>query len=805
MFCLTLGVNLPVRAQAPGSGVGATYLASIYGVKCDGSTDDTTALLALVHLVHTSSMNGGGTIVLPSTGNWCKILGSLDDGGNGWPAEVNLVGCGMYGSQSSSAPARPACGLDLELNDTTAKIRLITQGQTIFRDLAIVDENSTGDCTDAVLGSPFFLITETVVHFQNVSISGAKSKLNACNDAFILGNRTVVMCGGSGLSACFEGYGSTFQNIYTANARRIALFNTAANGTDWDYVLADSTNGNKISGVLGSAFEFNSPNTVGNGGEPYGNVFKNLAIEQGDTAQQNYQYALDIIQHAGPNSVFGISCSDVPMGVNQPCVHIGSTDVYPQMVLGCSTNSTPLFPGCVAMDGIGSYPDIVADLYNSNPAFYSRNYYGGNLGTSSHPFSYLRLSGGIDSPSKMTGIPNVDKFGGIVGFSNTTPNPFAAQVYPLFSDSPMSTVGFTVFPIEAWLGQFTFYTSTSNGASPIQLQPIYSVGGAVQPSPIVFSIPAGASSGYNLTNAPPFYVSAEDQIDFQGVNGSPSGATVNGFTANIMGSTDTVLGTYYNGTVAAPSGTTYFTSFSQKAGWANTGAANEKLAYTVVPFTYIAHDLCVYTNSPQPSSGDLEITLRQNGGSVAPMVTIPINGAAGAWCDAHSFTSSTTGDQLDLMLVNHASALSANIVSITLGMTPTSPATGMLIFGLGAIGAISTGSTDHYFAPFGGSSSVTTTLANAQVAVPRAINVKNLHCWVVACPSTSATFKVFQNGVFPTGGLTKTIPSVCMPNTDYSDTTNMMSFMPGDTIELNENQSSSPTGPTVASCTVEHD
>ena len=41
MFCLTLGVNLPVRAQAPGSGIGPVYLASIYGVKCDGSTNDT--------------------------------------------------------------------------------------------------------------------------------------------------------------------------------------------------------------------------------------------------------------------------------------------------------------------------------------------------------------------------------------------------------------------------------------------------------------------------------------------------------------------------------------------------------------------------------------------------------------------------------------------------------------------------------------------------------------------------------------------------------------------------------------------
>ena len=133
------------------------------------------------------------------------------------------------------------------------------------------------------------------------------------------------------------------------------------------------------------------------------------------------------------------------------------------------------------------------------------------------------------------------------------------------------------------------------------------------------------------------------------------------------------------------------------------------------------------------------------------------------------------------------------------------PSTGMLIFGVGAIGAISTAPTNHYFAPFGGSSSVTTTLANAQVPVPRALTIKNLHCWVVACPSSSATFEVFKNGVFPTGGLTKTIPSGCTANSDYSDTIDTTSFMPGDTIELHEQQSISPTGPTVASCTVEHD
>jgi len=44
MSCLILGVNLPVRAQAPGSGVGAVYLVSIYGMKCDDMANDTTAL-----------------------------------------------------------------------------------------------------------------------------------------------------------------------------------------------------------------------------------------------------------------------------------------------------------------------------------------------------------------------------------------------------------------------------------------------------------------------------------------------------------------------------------------------------------------------------------------------------------------------------------------------------------------------------------------------------------------------------------------------------------------------------------------
>ena len=378
---------------------------------------------------------------------------------------------------------------------------------------------------------------------------------------------------------CFSGYGTTFHNIWFSNTRRMGVFNFIANGIDFDYVFGDYTDGNNCqlvnsggtcgSSAAGSAFEFNV--TVGTANN-YGNTFRNIHIEQGlqMSGGDGYVYAIDFNSRLGVNYVFGVDCSD-PTNLMLHCVHIGSMNVLPQLVLGCSTAATPDFPGCVLMDGIGSYPDIVADLYNSNPAFYSRNYYGGNLGTSDHPFNYLHLAarGGIDSATNTTGIPNATNlFGGMVGFSNTTASTFGGTMgtniyYPLFSDTSVTgspAVPFTVFPFEAWLGQFTLNTSNNNGSAPMQMQPIYSSGGLAQLFPTVFSIAPGQSPGTPVTNAPPFYVPAGNPINFQAINTpAPNGstfATVNGFAASLIGTTDTVLGTYYNGTVAAPKLTT---------------------------------------------------------------------------------------------------------------------------------------------------------------------------------------------------------------------------------------------------------
>jgi hypothetical protein len=323
----------------------------------------------------------------------------------------------------------------------------------------------------------------------------------------------------------------------------------------------------------------------------------------------------------------------------------------------------------------------------------------------------------------------------------------------------------------------------------------------------VFSIPAGTLSGSLVTQAPPFSVAAENQISIQGVHAAPTGATfaiVRGFAANIMGrdagvsgtASSTVLGTYYNHNV--PASTIYYTSFSQQTGWMNT---TENKAYTVVPFDYTPKGLCVYTSGTQGAGGSLVITLHQNGSGSSPAVTIPPSGTGGAWCDATGSFTGHAGDTLDLQLQNFDSGTSATIVSITLGITPASPATGMLIFGMGGRNI----ATNTYFAPFGGGN-YTSTAAYAQVALPRAVTIQNMHCWVTFCPSSTTTFTVYKNGM--AGALQVQIPTspTCVNNTDRSDTNSLhaMSFGAGDTIELFANV----TGlgpPSVSSCTVEHD
>lgn len=848
-----------------------TFYADLYGVVPDDSTNNCTALTNLLSAIPAASSGAGGYVQLPP-GNYtllssCSlvipanviIVGCGTNGINTNDAPTPI--CGLHMTYSDphgyhiQCLEKGVCGLkDLIVKDsaTSNTFMLYTASVPWLDNVQFVGEKSaitylvSGTCNDAGNKCGFSTLTcalnDTITLGSfNGGGTGASATVK-CTGANAIANGTAITvtspgsgytypptsatgtCPGdtcSGMASLstvlatpdndgisfgvplqtncvhgtatgsdFCGYGANhIFGLYFQNIRTAISLNEDANGLDFYDVRGDFTDAN-ITGY----FVYLSSSSASH--STYGNTFRAVNIEQApfqDTMHCNYTGAFGLNTNAVSNHI-SYGASDVGN-----CLHGTYISNTSSAWNDITQLDVPYQNGSPAVSDAsdGAYGNGVYDM--PNKTLYRQTYVGGKL----------VLSNGIDSPSKITGIPNVDAFGGIVGFSGTAAVPFTAGNYQLFSDSGMSSTQFTVFPLEAWLAQFTLNTSTANGTAPIQMQPAYSLGGSAQPSPIVFSIPDGAIAQSYPTNAPPFYVSSENLISFQGSTPTSSAtyATVRGFSASIMGrpggglptAASTVLGTYYNHTVGANQ--TYWTSFSQQMAWANN--TNENLAYTVVPFTYAAQVLCVNTSTSQ-GGGSLTITLRQNGSNAGPAVTIPTGGAAGTWCDgSHSFTSSNIGDKLDLQLVNTYGSLSANIVSITLSMTPTSPATGMLIFGLG--GRTLNSGQNNYFAPFGGSN-WTTTSAFAQVALPRSVTIKNLHCYVTICPGGyQATFTVVKNGVAGALSVFASAPG-CMAPRDISDVNAMdaMSFGPGDTIELVETQSGG-TAPSASSCTAEHD
>jgi hypothetical protein len=430
-----------------------------------------------------------------------------------------------------------------------------------------------------------------------------------------------------------------------------------------------------------------------------------------------------------------------------------------------------------------------------NETLYRKRYVGGRL----------VLNFGIDSPTSITGIPNADKFGGIVGFSNTGGTLVTSGGIPLFSDFTAGGTQFTINPAEMWLGQFTINTSTANGTAPIQIQPNYAVAGAPTSQPPALNLPATQISGSYLGNGPPLYEPPQNAFMFGTVNALPTGGTayavIRGFTASMIGTTQTMLGTYYNHSV--PASTTWYTGPSQQTGWMN---ANQSLSFVTVPFVWsVQGGLCVYTGSTQPAVDSLVVTLQKNTADTTLVVTIPAGGTAGIWCDNDSThtASGSAGDRINFKIQNKdTGTTSATIQSITLGMTPASPATGMIIFGLG--GRTISSNQTNYYAPFGGSN-FTLTAANAQVALPRAVTIRNLHCWVTSCPGTNATFGVYNNGSLGPLKVVVIGPGCTLGDNSDTSTSDEMTFAQGQTIELGESQSLSATNPSISSCTVEHD
>lgn len=384
-------------------------------------------------------------------------------------------------------------------------------------------------------------------------------------------------------------------------------------------------------------------------------------------------------------------------------------------------------------------------------------------------------------------------FGGIIGGTNVAGSALGVNPIEFFSDA--ATGNYVIMPTDVWLVNPAITTSNTNGTAPLAMQIAQNLGSSNSRQPGIAAVAANAVAGTYVNKAllPALYTQGS-MIDPIGVLSGQTNvtlATPRGITYNIVGTQNTIIGTYPNTTVG--SSVTDYIGFSNPT-FQTSG--NEALAQTIIPVAYSISNLCVYLSVAQ-GAGTLTFTLDKGGVATSLVVTVPSSGGAGPYCNNATAVTGGAGDLLDVKVVNGLAGTSGTIVAITAQLLPTQPATGALIFGM-ASSTLTSGQLNNV-PPFSGVAS-TTTILNTQVGLPRAVKIRNLYCNTTTCPGAAATATVMKNGVAT--ALTVTIPtSSC---TTESDTSDIISFAAGDQISLQEHSASS-TAPVITSCSVEHD
>jgi len=391
-----------------------TYYATNYGVKGDDKTDDTQKMQALLALVHAA---GGGTIQIPCGGNFTLIAsGTLVVPGN-----VNLIGCGKYGSDFNYPITSPPGGLDLQYNGVY-KMEWLDFGQNTVRDMAFVDFNP-----NATECAPFFYISNSVIDFEHFSVQGnatAPKQTGSCQTVFTFG-ANVAVCNLGGINECFNGYGSEIFDGFFDKIQYAGVFNAGADGIYWLQDIGTSNNGNYqgTNSPQGSAFLFDATNTkdAPGGLHPYGNTFQHIAWEMGDAQapfHTNYIYAVDIQCCAGTNYFYDFDCADNEKA--KGCIHVAAVApnrIDHQEVDGCETGGWGL-PGCFQQDDFPTNYDHVL-ISAADDLIMARQIYGTDLGTQAQGYNDLNLAAGGWIFAREGGAPSGSAFADILwGDSN---------------------------------------------------------------------------------------------------------------------------------------------------------------------------------------------------------------------------------------------------------------------------------------------------------------------------------------------------------------------------------------------------
>lgn len=226
----------------------AAYNVMSYGLKCDGTTDDTSALNTLLTTVYNA---GGGQIFFPTATNpnGCLISGQIvlpnDNAAVPQQPSLRLFGAGF--SAAGQGFAVPTGGSILTMTYAGSVAKLVSYGIGALEiDHLVFRETNAGTTT------PFVFDSNTTLHAHDNAFFGAFANAGTANvqDVFVLGGTGTSSTGNA--TGWFQGYGTVIENNFADHIRRLAFLQSAANNvviannTVWAHSGSNLTNGAAI-------------------------------------------------------------------------------------------------------------------------------------------------------------------------------------------------------------------------------------------------------------------------------------------------------------------------------------------------------------------------------------------------------------------------------------------------------------------------------------------------------------------------------------------------------------------------------
>jgi len=290
------------------------YNVKSYGALGDGTTDDSTAVIAAIQAAYDA---GGGVVLFP-VGTY-KVLSQivLPNDGESPPTQPSITlkgeGSRWDGLGGVTAITEGTSNLDLRYDGDYAKIVTLGRGILTIEGLNIMDSGTSS--------LPFLLTTSTILFLRDNSWSGNAAKYHeTCDqDAIVLGGSSTTQ-GGDTASSAFGGYGTVIERNYFDRIRRGIYGRAHCNSV----VIRD----NMWQGTCGSdntagALEFDGTGAVALSNYMSGNLIEMLG----------YVYGY-VFRNSGSNKVFGDSFWDA--GDNTlASIRLVSADSVDNEFLGC--------------------------------------------------------------------------------------------------------------------------------------------------------------------------------------------------------------------------------------------------------------------------------------------------------------------------------------------------------------------------------------------------------------------------------------------------------------------------------------